>query len=77
MMRTAAHPCPVAGCGRTRLRWQAVCPKCWGRLPEDLRRRVLETRRDRGMAHLRARAESAAVAWLRAQVEAGMRMAPG
>lgn len=76
MSRVPSHPCPVAGCGEMRLHWQAVCASCWGKLPQDLRGAITK-HRDRGAAHLRARAGLAAVEWLLAQREAAARMVPG
>lgn len=76
MRREARFLCPVAGCGGGRLRWQVVCRACWRRLPRDLRDRIA-AHRDRAEAHLRARAGEAAVAWLAAEREAVMRVAPG
>ncbi len=65
MMRSAAHPCPVTGCGNFRLGWQAVCRACWRRLPVDLAAAIGEAKRLKA-AHLRAKAEMAATAWLSA-----------
>jgi hypothetical protein len=65
MMRSAAHPCPVAACSNTRQRWQAVCRACWRRLPVDLTA-VIQQAKQMKAPHLRARAEMAATAWLNA-----------
>lgn len=76
MTRNASHPCPVPGCGNMRLRWMAVCRSCWAKAPADLRAAVTQ-HRDRGAAHLRARAGQALTAWLVDQRERALRGAPG
>lgn len=62
-MRSAAHPCPVAGCGNVLLRGHAVCRSCWRRLPADLTGPIVAARAARAR-HLEAKAAMRATAWL-------------
>ncbi|KQO52675.1 hypothetical protein ASF14_05075 [Sphingomonas sp. Leaf257] len=59
--------CPVRGCGSSRRKWQAVCDRCWPKLPRDRRADIMETRAS-GAKHLEARASIAAVDWLNARL---------
>lgn len=68
-MRNAAHPCPVVGCTNLRLRWAAVCPACWRRLPSDIKVMFDRAKAARDRA-ARARAGIAARDWLNAHPNA-------
>lgn len=57
-----------AGCGHRRAHWQAICHKCWRRLPISLTAPVVAARRAKA-PHLIAKAEIDAVAWLNANPE--------
>lgn len=62
--RTYPEPELCRGCRGRIERWQAICDRCWGRLPHDKRKPIMDARRDRA-PHLVSGAIIAAVAWLR------------
>lgn len=64
-MRSAAHLCPVQGCGCLRERWQEVCRRCFRRLPADIKAMFDRAKASRDGA-ARARAGIAARDWLNA-----------
>lgn len=39
------HRCDVPGCTRTRASWQRLCTTCYAALPNDIRNRIIESRR--------------------------------
>lgn len=45
------------------MHWQAVCGRCWSRLPQDLRGRIESARAARA-PHLQSAASIDATAWL-------------
>jgi hypothetical protein len=71
MLRNARHPCPVSYCTNARLRWMAVCPACYRRLPGDIIAAFREARTLR-RADMKFKAGVKARDWLNAHPPAGM-----